>query len=131
MRQAGAAFGRRICTAIERTCTTGVRACTTLAGQVAGCRMETVEGFAMSATRRLLQQAFADQFAAQCGFCTSGMLAVAAEFLEDSSVADHTDEALIAQRLDAVMCRCTGYRNIVAAIVQAARQQRPPGDHHE
>lgn len=108
-----------------------MRACMTLAGQAAGCRVETVEGFAASGTRRRLQQAFADQFAAQCGFCTSGMLAVAAEFLDDDSVSDHTDEALIAQRLDAVMCRCTGYRNIVAAVMQAARQQRERGARHE
>ncbi|MBO9643997.1 MAG: hypothetical protein J7603_12855 [Pseudacidovorax sp.] len=56
---------------------------------------------------------------------------MAAEFLEDNTVADHTDEVLSTQRLDAVMCRCTGYRNIAAAIVQAARQQRHPGGHHE
>lgn len=104
-----------------------VRACMTLAGQATGCRVETVEGFASSPTRRLLQQAFVEQFAAQCGFCTSGMLAVAAEFLEDPTVGDHTDEALIQERLNAVMCRCTGYRNIVAAVVQAARQQQAPG----
>lgn len=108
-----------------------VRACMTLAGQADGCRVETVEGFATLPTRRLLQQAFVEQFAAQCGFCTSGMLAVAAEFLEDPTVGDHTDEALILERLNAVMCRCTGYRNIVAAIVQAARQQQEQGVRNE
>lgn len=108
-----------------------VRACMTLAGQASGCHVETVEGFAASPTRRLLQQAFVEQFAAQCGFCTSGMLAVAAEFLEDPAVSDHTDEALILERLNAVMCRCTGYRNIVAAIAQAARQQLEQGVRHE
>jgi len=108
-----------------------VRACMTLAGQADGCRVETVEGFATSPTRRLLQQAFVEQFAAQCGFCTSGMLAVAAEFLEDPTVGDHTDEALILERLNAVMCRCTGYRNIVAAIVQTARQQQEQGASNE
>ena len=104
-----------------------VRACMTLAGQASGCRVDTVEGYSQSAARRLLQQAFVEQFAAQCGFCTSGMLAVAAEFLEDPTVSDHTDEALILERLNAVMCRCTGYRNIVAAIVQAARQHQEQG----
>ncbi len=101
-----------------------VRACMTLAGQAGGCSVDTVEGYGDSAVRRLLQQAFVEQFAAQCGFCTSGMLAVAAEFLEDPTVSDHTDEALILARLNAVMCRCTGYRSIVAAIVQAAQQRK-------
>jgi carbon-monoxide dehydrogenase small subunit len=105
-----------------------VRACMTLAGQACGSCVDTVEGYALSPVRRLLQQAFVDEFAAQCGFCTSGMLAVAAEFLEDTSVPDHTDEALVLERLNAVLCRCTGYRNIVAAVVLAARRRRESRD---
>lgn len=101
-----------------------VRSCLVLAGQACGHHIETVEGYSASPVRRILQDAFVDQFAAQCGFCTPGMLAVGVEFLEDASVPDHTDEAAIRERLNAVMCRCTGYRNIIAAIAQAARDLR-------
>ncbi len=99
-----------------------MRSCMLLAGQVNGQSVETVEGYATSPVRQVLQEAFIDQFAAQCGFCTPGMLAVGAEFLEDDSVADHTDEAAIRGRLKAVLCRCTGYHNVVAAIAAAARE---------
>lgn len=98
------------------------RSCMILAGQVNGRRVETVEGYHESPARQILQRAFVDQFAAQCGFCTPGMLAVGAEFLQDPTIADHADETVIRERLNAVLCRCTGYRNVVAAIAQAARE---------
>jgi carbon-monoxide dehydrogenase small subunit len=101
-----------------------VRSCMVLAGQVNGHRVETVEGYSQSPVRQVLQGAFVNQFAAQCGFCTPGMLAVGAEFLEDLSVDDHSDEAAIRDRLKAVLCRCTGYHNVVAAIAEAARELR-------
>jgi carbon-monoxide dehydrogenase small subunit len=106
-----------------------VRACMTLGGQADGSELHTVEGYDVWPLRRNLQRSFVEQFAAQCGFCTSGMLAVAAEFLEDDTIEDHTDETLIRKRLSSVICRCTGYRNIVAAIAQVARQRKELSSH--
>ncbi len=96
-----------------------LRSCLTLAAQMDGADITTVEGFDDPAGDRL-RKAFAKNFAAQCGFCTSGMMAVAREFLADTSVPDHRDETAIRSRLDAVVCRCTGYRAIVAAVRAAA-----------
>jgi len=92
-----------------------LRACLTLAAQMDGADITTVEGLDDPAGARL-RNAFAENFAAQCGFCTAGMMAVAREFLADGTVADHRDEAAIRSRLDAVVCRCTGYQAIVAAV---------------
>ena len=92
-----------------------LRSCLTLAAQMDGGDVTTVEGFDDPAGERL-RKAFSEYFAAQCGFCTAGMMAVAREFLADTSVADHRDEAAIRSRLDAVVCRCTGYQAIVAAV---------------
>lgn len=96
-----------------------LRSCLTLAAQMDGADITTVEGFDDPAGDRL-RKAFAESFAAQCGFCTAGMMAVAREFLADTSVTDHRDEAAIRSRLDAVVCRCTGYQAIVAAVRAAA-----------
>lgn len=96
-----------------------LRSCLTLATQMDGADITTVEGFDDPAGERL-RKAFSEYFAAQCGFCTAGMMAVAREFLADTSVADHRDEAAIRSRLDAVVCRCTGYQAIVAAVRAAA-----------
>jgi carbon-monoxide dehydrogenase small subunit len=93
-----------------------VRSCLTLAAQVEGASVITVEGYAEDPDARALQKAFVDHHAAQCGFCTSGMLAVVRNYLEDDTVPDHGDEAAIRCALDAVICRCTGYQPIVAAV---------------
>lgn len=93
-----------------------VRACLTLAAQAEGRSLVTVEGYAADADGRAIQQAFVEHLALQCGFCTSGMLAVVRHYLEDDSVTDHGDEASIRQALNAVSCRCTGYQPIVAAV---------------
>jgi carbon-monoxide dehydrogenase small subunit len=92
-----------------------LRSCLTLAVQMDGADITTVEGFDDPAGDRL-RKAFAENFAAQCGFCTAGMMAVAREFLANDSVADHRDETAIRSRLNAVVCRCTGYQAIVAAV---------------
>ncbi|WBX85205.1 (2Fe-2S)-binding protein [Sphingosinicella microcystinivorans] len=99
-----------------------LRACLTLAAQMDGADITTVEGFDDPAGDRL-RKAFAENFAAQCGFCTAGMMAVAREFLADSTVADHRDEVEIRSRLNAVVCRCTGYQAVVAAVRAAAAEQ--------
>jgi aerobic-type carbon monoxide dehydrogenase small subunit (CoxS/CutS family) len=66
-----------------------------------------------------LQQAFHEHHALQCGFCTPGMLMTALDFLD--SVPD-PDEAQIRDAMSAVICRCTGYQGIVAAVTAVAQQ---------
>ena len=103
---------------------TAARSCTTLAAQTGRLAVETVEGLAREERHQIIQQAFVDQFAAQCGFCTSGMLMVVREYLDDPDVVDHADEGAIRNRLNAVACRCTGYQPIVAAVKAAVTQYR-------
>lgn len=75
-----------------------LRSCRALAAQMDGAEIVTVEGFEDPAGEKL-RKAFSENFAAQCGFCTAGMMAVAREFLADDTVADHRDEAAIRSRL--------------------------------
>ena len=97
------------------------RSCLTLAVQSDGMHVNTIEGLADDAQLNPLQQAFMDQHALQCGFCTPGMLATLTEFLGDNP--DPTDvEVRLA--ISGNLCRCTGYENIVRAALQAARTMR-------
>jgi carbon-monoxide dehydrogenase small subunit len=107
-----------------------LRSCLTLAAQVDGCAVETVEGYVRDGRTRLIQQAFTDHFASQCGFCTSGFLAVVRAYLDDDAVPDHGDEATIRHMLNAVACRCTGYQPIVAAVKALATKWQEFQDVH-
>ncbi len=97
-----------------------VSACTTLAYEAGGRIVTTVEGLA-AADGRLhpLQQAFLDEFAFQCGFCTPGMILAAKALLDDRPDASEQE---IVEHMDGNLCRCTGYTPILRAImrVQAA-----------
>jgi aerobic-type carbon monoxide dehydrogenase small subunit (CoxS/CutS family) len=97
-----------------------VSACTFLAYEVRGKRVTTIEGLADESGRlHPLQQAFLDNFAFQCGFCTPGMILAAKALLdEDRNV---TDAEIIAH-MNGNLCRCTGYLPILKAIRQAATQ---------
>jgi CO/xanthine dehydrogenase Mo-binding subunit/aerobic-type carbon monoxide dehydrogenase small subunit (CoxS/CutS family) len=95
-----------------------VCACLTAAGQVAGRDVVTVEGLAASGRLSALQRAFLAHGAAQCGACTPGMLMAAAELLR-ANPAPAEPEVLDA--LGGVLCRCTGYRKIVDAVLALAR----------
>lgn len=98
-----------------------IRACLTLAVEVAGRRITTVEGLAQGEVLDPLQEAFIDHGAVQCGFCTPGMLMSArALLLEDP----HPDEKKIARALSGNICRCTGYTKIVEAVAAAADNPR-------
>lgn len=90
-----------------------VRGCLTLAVQVSGKSVETIEGLAESGRLAGLQQAFVERNAAQCGFCSSGMLLSAYELLETGSSATRAE---IREFLSGNMCRCTGYHAIVDAV---------------
>ena len=94
-----------------------VRACITLAAQVDGRELRTVEGLADGDGLSPLQQAFKDCHALQCGFCTPGILMAAADMLSRNG---HPARAEIEDLLSGHLCRCTGYTPIVDAIEKAA-----------
>jgi 2-furoyl-CoA dehydrogenase 2Fe-2S iron sulfur subunit len=89
-----------------------VRSCLTLAVQVDGCEIRTVEGLEWGR----LQEAFRSQHALQCGFCTPGILIAATDLLGRGPVSREQ----IVDLLGGHLCRCTGYEPIVAAILEAA-----------
>lgn len=98
-----------------------VRACLTLAMEAAGTRITTVEGLAAEGVLDPLQEAFIDQGAVQCGFCTSGMLMAAKGLL----LADlRPDEAAIKRGLSGNICRCTGYSKVIEAVSAAAENMK-------
>ena len=94
-----------------------VKSCTVLAGQADGRKIETVEGLAERGSLSPLQQAFADHFALQCGFCTSGFLMAATAFLRHEP---DPSEPEVRKSLEGNLCRCTGYQHIVDAILSVA-----------
>jgi aerobic carbon-monoxide dehydrogenase small subunit len=99
-----------------------VRSCLMLAIQAAGRSVETVESLAgPGGELGELQQAFSEHHALQCGFCTPSMLLTATEFLRDHP--GETDERAIREALSGVLCRCTGYQQIVEAIQSVAARR--------
>ena len=98
-----------------------VKSCTMLAVQADGGSVTTIEGLTPSEGLHPLQQAFWEKHGLQCGFCTPGMIMIAADLLARN--ADPTDTE-IRHALEGNYCRCTGYHNIVVAIRQAAAVMR-------
>lgn len=96
-----------------------VKSCLMLAVQADGRAITTIEGLAPEGALHPLQEAFNQRHALQCGYCTSGILMNAAEFLRVNP--NPTDDQ-IRHALVGNICRCTGYVHIVAAIADAARQ---------
>ena len=94
-----------------------VRSCSLLAVQADGAELLTVEGLARGAELHPLQQAFQDQHALQCGFCTPGFLMTAYAFLKETPKPTETE---VREAISVNLCRCTGYLPIVKAILQAA-----------
>jgi 2-furoyl-CoA dehydrogenase 2Fe-2S iron sulfur subunit len=96
------------------------RACLTLAVQIDGCELRTVESLAPSADRLgILQSAFKRNHALQCGFCTAGILMSLDCFLREYP---RPDEASVRDLLSGHLCRCTGYTPIVRAALEAAAE---------
>jgi carbon-monoxide dehydrogenase small subunit len=96
-----------------------VRSCLMFAIQAAGRSVETVESLAgPGGELNELQQAFTEHHALQCGYCTPAMLLTAQEFLRDNP--GETDERAIREAISGVICRCTGYQQIVEAIQSVA-----------
>jgi aldehyde oxidoreductase len=93
-----------------------VCSCLVAAGQVEGCEVTTVEGLSETNTGAGLQQAFLEHGAAQCGACTPGMLLAATALLKKNPA---PSESEVMDAIGGVLCRCTGYRKIIAAILDA------------
>lgn len=97
-----------------------VKSCTVLAGQVQDRAVRTVEGLMHDGRLGVVQQAFANCHALQCGFCTSGFLIVATALLKEKPSLDEDD---VRHALAGNLCRCTGYQHIVDAVLAAAREE--------
>ena len=97
-----------------------VRGCLTLAVQADGCTVETIEGLTESGEIADLQDAFVTRNAAQCGFCTPGMLLTAAELLASDPDASRDE---IRKYISGNYCRCTGYQAVVDAIESTAQSR--------
>jgi carbon-monoxide dehydrogenase small subunit len=92
-----------------------------LAVQADGANVITIEGLrSEDGTRHPMQQAFLENFALQCGFCTPGMLMTAIELLQENP---NPSEQEVREALSGNLCRCSGYQAIVEAVLAAAQQQ--------
>ncbi len=98
-----------------------VKSCTLLAVQADAGEILTIEGLAKNGNLHPLQQAFWDKHGLQCGFCTPGMIMAAYDFLKKNP---KPTEYEIRKAVSGNLCRCTGYQNIVKAIVDAAENMR-------
>jgi carbon-monoxide dehydrogenase small subunit len=99
-----------------------IKSCTMLAMQADGCAVTTIEGLASGDELHPVQRAFHQHHALQCGFCTPGMI-MAATNLIATHEGDLT-EATVRAEMEGNLCRCTGYHNIVKAILAAADEMR-------
>jgi carbon-monoxide dehydrogenase small subunit len=101
-----------------------VKSCTVLAVQADGCAVTTIEGLSPAATStgdpadfHPMQRAFHELHGLQCGYCTPGMVMAAVSLLDDNP---HPTEAEVRAGLEGNLCRCTGYHNIVEAVLRAS-----------
>ena len=93
------------------------RSCVTPVGSIEGNEVTTLEGLGTLDKLHPLQQAFIDEQAAQCGYCASGMIMAAADLLQRNP---DPDEQQVRHAIEGNLCRCTGYHNIVKAVLAAA-----------
>jgi aerobic carbon-monoxide dehydrogenase small subunit len=94
-----------------------VKSCTVLAVQADGCEVTTIEGISRNGELHPMQQAFHENHALQCGYCTPGMVMTAIKLLERNP---RPSDEEIRHGLEGNLCRCTGYENIVAAVRAAS-----------
>lgn len=99
-----------------------VKSCTLLAVQADGSEITTIEGLADGDQLHPLQESFRECHGLQCGFCTPGMIMLATDFLKENP---SPSEEEVRHALEGNFCRCTGYHNIVKAIMQAAEEMQP------
>ena len=100
----------------------GIKSCTRLAVSCEGASVTTIEGLASGDELHPMQAAFREHHALQCGFCTPGMIMAALDMVERKGT--RLDEHTIREELEGNICRCTGYHNIVKAILAAADVMR-------
>ena len=98
-----------------------VRSCLTLAVEAQGKSIETIEGMANGDELHPLQRKFVDHIALQCGICTPGLLIAARSLLEHNPDPSETE---VRYWLAGNLCRCTGYQNIITAVLDAAKEMR-------
>ena len=96
-----------------------VKSCTVLAAHAEGAEVVTIEGIGAPDDLHAMQEAFRDCHALQCGFCTPGMIMSAIDLVNQS---DDLDNQAVREGLEGNICRCTGYHNIVRAVLQAAEK---------
>ena len=94
-----------------------VKSCTMLAAQADGTSITTIEGLATNGELHPMQKAFQENHGLQCGYCTPGMVMASVSFLEENP---NPTEAEVRIGLEGNLCRCTGYHNIVKAVLAAA-----------
>ncbi|AIJ25472.1 (2Fe-2S)-binding protein [Amycolatopsis methanolica] len=99
-----------------------VKSCSVLAVQADGAEVTTIEGLARDGKLHPVQEAFHDNHALQCGFCTPGMIMQSIDLLADNP---NPDEHAVREGLEGNLCRCTGYQNIVRAVRDAAQRMSP------
>jgi len=102
-----------------------VNACLVLAAEADGREVTTIEGLGRAGALHPLQRAFLAHQAVQCGFCTPGMVMTAAALLRENP---DPSEAEIRTALSGNLCRCTGYRQILDAVLTAAKEMRAAGE---
>ena len=95
-----------------------VNACLIFIAEVEGKEITTIEGLSLNGKLHPLQQAFIDEGAVQCGFCTPGMILAAKAFLDSNP---EPSESQIREAIAGNLCRCTGYDKIIRAIMSAAQ----------
>ena len=95
-----------------------VKSCTVLAAQADGSAVTTIEALAEDGDLHVVQQAFHEHHALQCGYCTPGFVMATVSLLQENP---NPSEGEIRQALEGNLCRCTGYHNIVRAVEAAAR----------
>ena len=97
-----------------------VKSCTVLAVQADGAEVTTIEGLAKAGELHPLQEAFWNDHGLQCGYCTPGMIMAAAALLSENP---NPSEEEVRHTLEGNLCRCTGYHNIVKAVLDAAKSK--------
>jgi carbon-monoxide dehydrogenase small subunit len=98
-----------------------VKSCTMLAAQAQGAKITTIEGLATDGKLHPMQEAFRDNHGLQCGFCTPGMVMSAVDLVQNNPNPSEHD---VREWLEGNICRCTGYHNIVKAVLAGAQAMR-------
>jgi carbon-monoxide dehydrogenase small subunit len=98
-----------------------IKSCTIFAVQAEGAKVTTIEGLAPNGGLHPMQAAFKEHHALQCGFCTPGMIMSAVDLIQTNA---DPNERQVREWLEGNLCRCTGYHNIVKAILAAAKDMR-------